>query len=183
MRQKIFSERGFTLIELLIVLAFGAIMIMIPVKMLNQGDQRTMLRKHVREVVAELYRIRYNAAAMNRPYRFTMTEIAGDANHYRIENEFQDDAGVWVHDRKVPAITVSRNHLASIDLEENGTTTPAIPLALAFNPQGLQMDDAGATIVNRRNLIFTNDKVVAGDEITISISPFGGIRVSDNFNN
>lgn len=177
------TEQGFSLVELLIVMAIFSIMVVIPVKMLTQGDQRIMLSKHVREVVGELNRIRYNATTANRPYRLAIDVNAENNSQYSMVVEYMDDSGIWVKDVKRPAVTLSRKHLKSIDLEENGVTSPAVPCELGFNPQGLQVDDTGVPIVTQRSLIFSNDDVATGDKITVSISPFGGIRVTDNFSN
>lgn len=179
MRKKGKSESGFTLVEVLTVIALIGILVVIPVKMLTQADQRTMLRQHVREIVGELYSIRNNAASMCRSYRLNINENAANESIYTMQIDYWDEsAGDWVKDKKRPSIDLERKFLQNI----TDNATPAeFPLTLAYNSRGQQIDDAGNPILTNRTFTFTNEKVASGDNITVNIHPFGGIRVTDNF--
>lgn len=182
MRQKRDFQRGFSLIELLIVLAITALMIGIPVKMLTQGDQRTMLQQHVREVVAELYRIRNVAATLNQPMRLNIDVNPDNENYYLVSVDFFDfTTNDWKPTPKTtskPKIDLARGYLQSITEDSNDID---FPLQFPFNANGIQLSNVDdSPVLRTRSVVFSNQKV-GGKMITLILNPLGGIRVKDNY--
>lgn len=179
MRQKRALHDGYSLVELLIVLFIVVVMSIIPVKLLNRGDQRTMLRQHVREVVSELYRIRNVSASMNRPYRLSMNISGDDPDLFDTQVQFLDYTdNTWKSDNSVAKIDLERTILKSIT--DNGAPA-TYPLIFTFNSRGMQLNNAGNTpVLTPRTVAFSNEKT-GGDIISITLNPLGGIRVTDNF--
>jgi len=181
MRKERFCNQGFSLIEVFIVLAIGAIMVLIPVKMLTRGDERTMLGHHVGELTGELLRMRSDAARMNRSCQLTIDDE--NNNFYTAVTSFFDiTTNQWVTDTHRPVLDLNRSNLQQIDEIIDGAPEAAtFPIRLGFNSQGLQINEDGIPIIAARRFVFSNEKTVTGDQVTLHILPFGGIRVTDNF--
>jgi prepilin-type N-terminal cleavage/methylation domain-containing protein len=179
MRQKRVLQSGYSLVELLIVIAIMAVMVVIPVKMLTQNDHRTMLRQHVREVVAELFRIRNVAATLNHPMRLSIDIDEDDPALYAMEVDFFDFAlNDWQPDASKAKIELERTYLAEI--EDNGAAA-TFPLLFPFNANGIQLSTSdNSPTLSPRAISFANKKT-EGDIITLTLNPLGGIRVTDNF--
>lgn len=181
MRKKRVLQGGYTLIEMLIVIAIVGLFAAIPIKMLTGNDQRTMLRQHVREVVAELYRIRNVAATLNRPMRLSIDIDDDQPDLYAMEVDIFDYAtNDWTPDISNPKIDLERTILRNI--KDNGADA-VFPLIFPFNASGIQLSTVdNSPTLTPRSITFSNEKA-RGDSITLALNPLGGIRVTDNFTN
>jgi len=154
------KEKGFSLIELLLVLVLIGTMVAMTVNFSVRNKYRWSLRDTTREITSTYYQAKQRAARENASIRL---EVRADG--YAI---YRNNAGAWevvkgeVYPEKV---------------------TATVPADFKINPMGFILDPGvlNNTMLGTQTITLTAPHGADIDSMTITIYPYGGLRVEKAF--
>lgn len=152
------NNKGFSLIELLLVLVLVGMIVAMTVNFTVRNKYRWALRDTARELTSIYYQAKQRAARENASVRLNVA--AGGYTLYR------DNAGAWeafrneTYPEKIAA-TVTANFL--------------------INPSGFILDPVSLKIAGSQTITLRAPHGADFDTMTISIYPYGGLRVEKVF--
>jgi prepilin-type N-terminal cleavage/methylation domain-containing protein len=152
------KKKGFALIELLIVLFLIGIVVVMTINFSVRNRDRWSLRDTTRELTSTYYQAKQRASRENASVR-----LAVGANGYTL---FRDNAGVW---------EVLKNEIYPAKI------TASLTANFMINPSGFIIDPGTLKITGSQTITLTAPRGTAIDSMTITIYPYGGLRVEKAF--
>lgn len=151
------KKKGFSFIELLLVLSLIGLIVAMTVNFSLRNKDRWSLRDTTREITSTYYQAKQRASRENASMRLDV-----GANGYTY---YRDNAGAW-------EVVKSETY--------PGKITASSIANFKINPMGfiLNLDD---TISNTRTITLTAPRGALNDSMTITIYPYGGLRVEKVF--
>jgi type II secretion system protein H len=152
------KQKGFTLIELLLVLALIGIFMAMTVNFSLRNKDRWALRDTAREITSTYYQAKQRASRENAS---VCLEIGAKGYTF-----YRDNAG-W-------EVLKNETYPAKITTKGGATTK------FLINPSGFILNTDN-TISNTRTIELTAPRGSKTDSMTITIYPYGGLRVQKDF--
>jgi prepilin-type N-terminal cleavage/methylation domain-containing protein len=151
------KKRGFSLIELLLVLTLIGITVAMSVSFSLRNKDRWSLRDTTREITSTYYQAKQRASRENASMRLDI-----GANGYTY---YRDNAGAWevVRTETYP-VKITASSIADFQI----------------NPMGFILN-LDSTISNTRTITLRAPRGSDFDSMTITIYPYGGLRVAKDF--
>jgi type II secretion system protein H len=152
------QKNGFSLIELLLVLVLTGLIVAMTVNFSVRNKERWSLRDTAREITSTYYQAKQRAARENESVRLTI-----EAKKYTLSRL---NAAVW----------------ETIKTELLGEKVTADATAdFLINPSGFILDPVSLKIAGSQTIILSAPRGDDVDTMTISIYPYGGLRVQKAF--
>jgi type II secretion system protein H len=152
------NKSGFSLIELLLVLVMMGMIVAMTVNFTTRNKDRWSLRDTARELTSLYYQAKQRAARENASMRI---EIRDKGYTY-----FRDNAGTW-DTLKSEDFTTKISASATADF--------------LINPSGFILDPGSLKIAGAQTITLTAPRGADFDTMTITIYPYGGLRVEKDF--
>jgi prepilin-type N-terminal cleavage/methylation domain-containing protein len=156
------KRKGFTVVELLVVLLFVGVIAAMTVNITMRNRGRWALRSTAREVTSIFYQAKQLASRENSPVL-----VDFDTNDYAL---YSRRAGAWEKVRGNlygEKITVSK--------------TPADSTGFAIAPSGFLINPDTMAIYGMQTIVLSAPHGADFDTMTITIYPYGGLRVQKDF--
>jgi prepilin-type N-terminal cleavage/methylation domain-containing protein len=152
------KKNGFSLIEMLLVLIIIGTIVAMTVNFTVRNQGRWSLRDASREITSSYYQARQRAARENTSVRLDVM-----AKGYAL---YWDKAGTW---EKLRSETFPEKISASSTAN------------FLINPSGFIIDPGTLKIAGSQTIILTAPHGADIDSMTITIYPYGGLRVQKDF--
>jgi prepilin-type N-terminal cleavage/methylation domain-containing protein len=152
------SKKGFSMIELLLVLSLTVIIFAMTVNFSIRNKDRWSLRDTTREITSTYYQAKQRAARENASMRLTI-----GAKGYVF---FRDNAGDW----EVVKNETYPKKIAGTVLAD-----------FLINPSGFIINPATLKIAGAQTITLAAPRGADFDTMTITIYPYGGLRVEKIF--
>lgn len=152
------NKSGFSLIELLLVLVLIGTIVAMTVNFTTRNKERWSLRDLAREITSTYYQARQRAARENASMRL---EILDKSYTF-----FRDNAGVW-------------EILKREDFPDKIDAT--VTANFLINPSGFILDPVSLKIAGSQTITLSAPRGADFDTMTITIYPYGGLRVEKAF--
>ena len=152
------KKKGFSLIELLLVLSLIGMIVAITVNFSMHNKDRWSLRDTAREITSTYYQAKQRASRENASVRLDV-----GAKGYAF---YRDNAGAW-------EILKSETYPEKI----TGSSTANF----LIHPSGFIIDPTTLKIAGSQTITLTAPRGAYIDSMTITIYPYGGLRVEKAF--
>jgi prepilin-type N-terminal cleavage/methylation domain-containing protein len=154
------KQKGFSLIELMLVLLLIGMMAAMTVNFSIHNRDRWAVRDTAREMTSTYYQAKQRAARENASIRF---EVRSDG--YAI---YWNNAGAW---------EAIKNEIYPKHI------TTGTPADFKINPMGFILDPGilNSTMLGTQTIVLTAPRGAYVDSMTITIYPYGGLRVEKAF--
>jgi prepilin-type N-terminal cleavage/methylation domain-containing protein len=152
------NKSGFSLIELMLVLILIGTIVAMTVNFTTRNKDRWSLRDLSREITSTYYQARQRAARENSPMRI---EVLDKSYIY-----YRDNGGVW-------------EILKREDFPEKISAT--VTANFLINPSGFILDPVSLKIAGLQTITMRAPRGADFDTMTITIYPYGGLRVEKVF--
>jgi prepilin-type N-terminal cleavage/methylation domain-containing protein len=156
------KRKGFTVVELLVVLLFMGIIAAMTINITTRNQGRWALRNTAREITSIFYQAKQLASRENSPVL-----VDFDTSEFIL---YSRRAGAWervrgeLYDRK---ITVAK--------------TPSDSTGFAISPSGFLINPISMNIYGMQTIVLSTPHGYDFDTMTITIYPYGGLRVQKDF--
>jgi type II secretion system protein H len=152
------KKNGFSLIELLLVLTLIGTIVAMTVSFSVRNKDRWSLRDTAREITSTYYQAKQRAARENASVRL---DVGGNGYSF-----YRDNAGVW---DALKSATYPKKITASVTAD------------FIINPSGFIIDPATFKIAGSQTITLLAPRGADNDSMTITIYPYGGLRVDKDF--
>lgn len=162
------NKKGFTIIELLITILFIGITVTIFLSFSLKSTSRIKLRATARDITSGIYKIKAQAAKVNRAIRMTFTN-----NSY--EYEWWDSTDSTWKKFRDPRFSMQKT---------SKVVKIVNPPDFAMNPRGLVVYPDGTNqfdLAGTQTIQLESPGVKGTDRITIQVLPLGGVNVKKEF--